>query len=185
VSQDPVALVTGAAAGIGRATARRLASEPMAVALVDRDHPTLEDLAEELRADGASVRTFGVDVTDGDAVDALVAELGAAEAVPRVVVNNAGTAVRADVVATDPVDWDRVLAVNLTAVYRVCRAVIPGMIAAGGGVIVNVASVAGMVGIPARAAYCASKAGVVGLPRATRVPSSSGRSWRGVVCSLG
>jgi len=73
------------------------------------------------------------------------------------------------VIETTPEEWDRILAVNLTAMFRMCRAVLPPMISAGGGVIVNVASTAGIVGIPSRAAYCASKAGVIGLTRAIAV----------------
>lgn len=162
----PVALVTGAASGIGLATAHRLAADGMVIALVDRDAGSL-DVAVEVVASGAGrVLPFVLDVADGEAVDAMIDGLVTSEGPPQVVVNNAGTAVRADVTATDPSDWNRVVAVNLTAVYRVCRAVIPGMVPAGGGAIVNVASVAGMVGIRERAAYCASKAGVIGLTRA-------------------
>ena len=86
-----------------------------------------------------------------------------------VLANVAGIGVAANLADTDPADWDRVLGVNLTAIYHTCRAVLPGMVDAGGGTIVNVASVSGLVGVRDRAAYCASKAGVIGLTRSLAV----------------
>jgi NAD(P)-dependent dehydrogenase (short-subunit alcohol dehydrogenase family) len=80
--------------------------------------------------------------------------------------NIAGIGVAATVLETTDEDWDRTIAVNLTAIFRTCRATLPHMLAARSGVIINVASVAGLVGVAQRAAYCASKAGIIGLTRA-------------------
>jgi NAD(P)-dependent dehydrogenase (short-subunit alcohol dehydrogenase family) len=81
-------------------------------------------------------------------------------------VNNAGVGVAGTVAQTSVADWDRTIAVNLTAVFHLCRLLVPPMVARGHGVIINVASIAGVVGLRNRAAYCASKSGVVGLTRA-------------------
>jgi NAD(P)-dependent dehydrogenase (short-subunit alcohol dehydrogenase family) len=100
--------------------------------------------------------------------------LGALAALAResrlwLVANVAGVGVAATIVETSNEDWQRVISVNLGGTFVVCRAALPILLDSGGGVIVNVASVGGLVGIPARAAYCASKAGVIGLTRAIAV----------------
>jgi NAD(P)-dependent dehydrogenase (short-subunit alcohol dehydrogenase family) len=92
-----------------------------------------------------------------------------ADGSPAVVANVAGIGVPAELADTTPAQWDAVLAVDLSAVFHVCRLVLPVMLEAGGGSIVNVASVAGLVGVGRRAAYCAAKAGAIGLTRATAV----------------
>jgi NAD(P)-dependent dehydrogenase (short-subunit alcohol dehydrogenase family) len=86
--------------------------------------------------------------------------------VPDLLVNNAGIGVAGTVGETSVADWDRTIAVNLTAVFHICRILVPEMVVRGHGVIVNVSSIAGVVGLGNRAAYCASKAGVIGLTRA-------------------
>jgi NAD(P)-dependent dehydrogenase (short-subunit alcohol dehydrogenase family) len=161
-----VALVTGAAAGIGRATAERLAADGFDLALVDIDAARLKLVADELAVPGCRVLPVVRDLVSDHPFDDVVSEVEADLGAIEVLVNNAGTAVRADVASTPRADWDRVMALNVTAVYEMCRAVLPGMLERGCGRIVNVASVAGLVGIQNRAAYCASKAAVVGLTRA-------------------
>jgi NAD(P)-dependent dehydrogenase (short-subunit alcohol dehydrogenase family) len=155
-------LVTGAASGIGRATAERLARDGCRLALFDRDAEGLEATASTL----AGAVTTVVDLCDRDGVSAAVAEVVERWGGIDVLVNNAGIGFAASVLATDPAEWDLTLGVNLTAPFLMSRAVLPVMLEAGSGVIVNVASVAGVVGIRNRAAYCASKAGLVGLTRA-------------------
>lgn len=154
-----VALVTGAASGIGRACVQRLARDGVAVAAVDLDADGIEDVA---------ALALHADVTNAAAVAAAVArtesELGPLD----VAVNVAGITGSAE--ATEchltPVDeWRRVLDVNLTGSFLVCRAVLPGMLERGAGTIVNVASAAGLVAFPGRCAYSASKGGVVQLTR--------------------
>lgn len=154
-----VAFVTGAASGIGRACVQRLARDGVAVAAVDLDTDAIEDVA---------ALALHADVTNAAAVAAAVArtesELGPLD----VAVNVAGITGSAE--ATEchltPVDeWRRVLDVNLTGSFLVCRAVLPGMLERGAGTIVNVASAAGLVAFPGRCAYSASKGGVVQLTR--------------------
>jgi NAD(P)-dependent dehydrogenase (short-subunit alcohol dehydrogenase family) len=154
-----VALVTGAASGIGRACVQRLLAGGTAVAAVDLDAAAMDDLG---------VLALGADVTDDaavrDAVALAEAELGPLDAA----VNVAGITGSADAAEchVTPVDeWRRVIDVNLTGSFLVCHAVLEGMLARGGGAIVNVASVAGLVAFPGRCAYSASKGGVVQLTR--------------------
>ena len=160
------AIVTGAGSGIGRATTERLAADGHRVLALDLDGEQAERTAETVRGSGGTALAAGCDVRDPEAFAAALAT-AAGEWGPGVDVlaNVAGIGVAANLADTDPADWDRVLGVNLTAIYHTCRAVLPGMVDAGGGTIVNVASVSGLVGVRDRAAYCASKAGVIGLTR--------------------
>lgn len=154
-----VVLVTGAASGIGRACVERLAGDGAAVAALDLDDAGLRDLA---------ALAIAADVTDADAVAAAVArtetELGPLEAVVNVA-GITGSQAAAECHVTPVDEWRRVLDVNLTGTFLVCRAALSGMLARGGGCIVNVASVAGLVAFPGRCAYSASKGGVVQLTR--------------------
>jgi NAD(P)-dependent dehydrogenase (short-subunit alcohol dehydrogenase family) len=164
------AIVTGAGSGIGLATAHRLSRDGYEIAAVDVDRGTAERTAAGIREAGGQATAYGVDVCDPEAVATAVDEICGSQRPLRVLVNNAGIGVAGTVVDTRPEDWDRVIAVNLTAVYHVCRIVIPKMVALGGGVIVNVGSISGeVVGVRERAVYCASKAGVVGLTRSIAV----------------
>ncbi len=154
-----VALVTGAASGIGRACAQRLAAAGTAVAAVDLDAERLADL------DGLAL---AADVTDAravaDAVARAEAELGPLDAVVNVA-GITGSPAAAECHVTPVEEWRRVIDVNLTGPFLVCHAALEGMLARGRGSIVNVASVAGLVAFPGRCAYSASKGGVVQLTR--------------------
>jgi NAD(P)-dependent dehydrogenase (short-subunit alcohol dehydrogenase family) len=161
-----VAVVTGAARGLGAATAARLAAEGAAVAALDLNGEGAGATAEAIRSRGG--RAFGgmVDVADaasvGDAVDRTIAELGP----PTVAVNCAGVGRFAHSHEVPVDEWNLIVGVNLTGTFLVCRAVIPSMLDAGGGAIVNIASNAGIRSQPYSAAYCASKAGVAHLSKA-------------------
>jgi NAD(P)-dependent dehydrogenase (short-subunit alcohol dehydrogenase family) len=162
------AFLTGAASGIGKATALRLGREGYMVGLFDVDEDGLESTRQQVVATGGTAMTFTGDVTDPDTVDGAVSELSAVA--PLALASNiAGVGISATITDTTDEQWQRVLSVNLTGTFVVCRAVIPHLIANGGGVVVNVASVGGLVGLGSRAAYCASKAGVIGLTRALAV----------------
>jgi NAD(P)-dependent dehydrogenase (short-subunit alcohol dehydrogenase family) len=162
------AIVTGAASGIGRATALRLAADGWTVCAVDIDDAGLEKTLAQASEAGGSADAHRVDLSDPESITegfAAILDHGP----PAALVNNAGLGWAATVVDTSDDVWDTTIAVNLTAQFRTCRAVLPAMLVAGGGVIVNVASAAGLVGVRRRAAYCASKAGVLGLTRAIAV----------------
>jgi len=152
------ALVTGAGSGIGAAAAAALAAEGARLTLVGRDRDALERRAAGL--EGAAVLPF--DVTDEAAVRRASEEAGEVD----VLVNGAGAA-QSSPLARTPLDLvERLLSVNLTGSFLLCRELMPGMAARGFGRVVNVASTAGLRGYPYVAAYCASKHAVVGLTRA-------------------
>ena len=148
-------IVTGAGRGIGASTARKFLD------LGDRVY------GADLAFDEAPREIIEAvcDVTDPDAVSGLVERVVRETGRVDVLVNNAGIRVEADVIDTTIEDWDRLMAVNLRAVFLGCKFALPHMLEQASGAIVNVASVAGLNPIPDRAAYCASKAGVIGLTR--------------------
>jgi 3-oxoacyl-[acyl-carrier protein] reductase len=156
------ALVTGAASGIGRATALRLAQ---AGAFVWINHLGQADAAEgvvrEIATAGGRAQAIEADVSDATAVQRMAGAVGAVD----VLVNNAGIIQEKPFLETTEDDWDRMLAVDLKAVFLVCRAFIPGMLSKGQGAIVNIASDLGILGRERYAPYCAAKAGVIGLTK--------------------
>lgn len=163
------AIVTGAASGIGRATAELLGAEGAAILVADVDAEGAERVAAGIRAAGGRAIALRTDVTVpadcAAAVDRALAEFAGLE----ILVNAAGIIRRADVVETSEEDWDRVIAVNLTSVFLMSRRAIPALARAGGGSIVNVGSGWGLKGGPRAAAYCAAKGAVVNLTRAMAI----------------
>jgi meso-butanediol dehydrogenase/(S,S)-butanediol dehydrogenase/diacetyl reductase len=160
-----VVVVTGAAAGIGAACARGFVAEGARVVLGDVDARGAADLARELDGGRGVAAPFEVDVSDAAAVEALVAAAVTRFGKLDAIVNNAGigSVGQAPDLALD--DWRRTLAVDLDSVFYGCRAAIPRLRAAGGGAIVNTASVSGLGGDYGLAAYNAAKGGVVNLTR--------------------
>jgi NAD(P)-dependent dehydrogenase (short-subunit alcohol dehydrogenase family) len=158
---DLVALVTGAASGIGRAAARALAREGAAVAACDRNLEGAEAVARELTDSGGRALALALDVADSAAVDAAVertlAELGPID----VLVNCAGIAPRTPTLELTDDEWRRVVAVNLDGTFYVSRAVGRAMAARGSGTMILIASDRGIYGLAGGAHYAASKAGVV------------------------
>ena len=164
-----VAVVTGAASGIGRATALRLAHDGYEVAMMDLDAAGLAETRTQIQQAGGRAHQFPVDLCDPLGVGSVTREIAVTVGAPEVLVNVAGIGLAATVLETSDEDWNRVLAVNLTGPFLTTRATLPLMLDRGRGVIVNIASVGGQVGLARRAAYCASKAGLVGLTRAVAV----------------
>lgn len=158
-----VALITGAAVGIGRETAERFAAEGARVFLADRDGAAVAAVAEQLGAERAA--HAAVDVTDAPAVERVVQAARSHFGDLDTVVNNAGIPMVGAVHELDESDWDRVLDVDLKSVYLVSRAAWPGLVARGGGTILNTASVAGVWGTMGQAGYAAAKAGVIMLTK--------------------
>ncbi|NUP46815.1 MAG: SDR family oxidoreductase [Catenulispora sp.] len=189
-----VAAVTGAASGIGRATAVRLAHDGFEVAMLDIDDAGLAGTRDLIEAGGGKAHAFSVDLCDPLAVGAVAREIAVTVGAPEVLVNVAGIGLLANVLETSDEDWERVLAVNLTGPFLTTRATLPLMLDRGHGVIINIASVGGQVGLAGRAAYCASKAGLVGLTKAVAVdhaaegircvaicPGTVGTEWIGKI----
>jgi len=159
------AVITGGARGIGLAAAQRLAAQGAKVALWDLDGAALEVAVASLQG-AAGTSTSRLDITDEAAVATAAAETTAAIGQPDILINNAGiTGPNQKTWEYSLADWERVLAVDLTAVFLCCRALLPDMLARGYGRVVNIASVAGKEGNPNAAAYSTAKAGVIGLTK--------------------
>jgi NAD(P)-dependent dehydrogenase (short-subunit alcohol dehydrogenase family) len=160
------ALVTGAAMGLGEAIARRFAAEGARVACVDVRREPAEAVAEAIRAGGGDAFVEVADVGRAADAAAVVAAVEARLGRIDVLVNNAGVIPsRETLVDTAEADWDETLRVNLKGVFLMSRAALPGMVRRGGGALVNLSSITGMVGLPVRPAYSASKGGVAILTR--------------------
>jgi len=162
---EKVVLVTGSGRGIGRAIVERLAAEGARVVASQRSAEEGEELARRLTAEGREVAFVPADVRDEAAcarlVDATVERFGRLD----VLCNNAGVGLLRPITETTRSEYDLVLDTNVWAIFGCCRAAIPHLVAAGGGAIVNVGSVAASVGFADDAAYCASKGAVHALTR--------------------
>jgi NAD(P)-dependent dehydrogenase (short-subunit alcohol dehydrogenase family) len=160
-----VVLVTGAASGIGEATARRFAAEGARVVLVDIDERGAETVADAIRAAGGQASAFRADVARPADAEAMVAHAVTAFGGLDVLDNNATSGTMGRVADMDVADWERVVAVNLTAPFLAAKHAIPVMLARGGGVIVNISSAAGVQAEEGLAAYASAKAGLLALTR--------------------
>jgi 3-oxoacyl-[acyl-carrier protein] reductase len=157
------ALITGAATGIGRATALLFAQAGARLLINHLGKPAeAQSLVNEIQGLGGQASAIEADVRQSTEVQRLIEE---ASALGAILVNNAGIIQEKPFLTTTDTDWDRMIATNLTSVFRVCRAVLPGMLARENGVIVNIASDLGILGRAQYAPYCAAKAGVIGLTR--------------------
>lgn len=163
------ALVTGAASGMGAASARLLADEGARVVLADIDAEGAEAAAGDIREHGAGAVAVTCDVASSTDVERAVEMAVGAFGGLDVVVNCAGIIRRADVVQTTEEEWDRVMAVNVRSVFLTAKFAVPVMVARGGGSIISISSGWGLKGGPDAASYCASKAAVVNLTRAMAI----------------
>jgi NAD(P)-dependent dehydrogenase (short-subunit alcohol dehydrogenase family) len=167
--QGKIALITGGAGGIGRATALRFAGEGAAVSIVDLNQEAGQEVVREISLAGGRAIFEPADVTRvagcRSVVDRTVKEFGGIH----ILFNNAGIIRRASVVEISEEDWDAVMAVNVKSIFLMCREVIPIMGRAGGGSIINTASGWGLAGGARAAAYCASKGAVVLMTKAMAI----------------
>ncbi len=166
--QNRVVMVTGAASGIGRACARRLAAEGGTVHCVDLNREALDALVAEIVSAGGHATAAVCDISDETAVQACVADCVRLHGGLYALVNMAGVLRFDDTERLLSSDWDRLIAVNLTGTMYLCRAVLPHLVASGGS-IVNAASTAALAGLPCGAAYSASKGGVLAMTRSIAV----------------
>jgi 3alpha(or 20beta)-hydroxysteroid dehydrogenase len=164
-----VALITGAARGMGAAHARAMAREGAKVAIADIATEPGERLATELREGAGESSYHSHDVADPEAWRELVVAIERTHGPVDVLVNNAGIQVRSVGIEADDDEWARVTAINQRGVFLGMRAVIPGMAKRGRGSVINVASTAALVGMPGSIPYQASKAAVLGLTRGAAV----------------
>jgi 3-oxoacyl-[acyl-carrier protein] reductase len=153
----PVAIVTGASKGIGRATALRLASDYEIVA-VARSSDLLETLAQEIENQGGSCRPRAVDLTNPEAITAALADIDA-----DVLVNNAGVGILKPMMELTRQEWSTMVDLNFTALFDVTRTVLPGMIRRGSGHVVFIGSIAGRSAFPGGSCYAATKHAVMAM----------------------
>lgn len=177
------AVVTGGSRGIGAAIARALAGRGAKVTIMSRSLDELKSQAESIRRDlNATVNAIVCDVADSASIRNAFAQAFEANGPVQVLVNNAGTAEGAPFAKMTRDIWDRMIAVNLTSTFACSAEVIPGMLAAKNGRIVNVASTAGLRGYKTMTAYCAAKHGVVGLTRALALETAKHGVTVNAVC---
>jgi 2-hydroxycyclohexanecarboxyl-CoA dehydrogenase len=161
-----VAVVSGAASGIGLGCASRLASDGLAVALLDREGDAAQEAAAGLREQGLAAAGYGVDVADRSAVERAYEAVRAEHGPITVVVTSAGVEAFDPVTEITPEKWDRIIAVNLTGTFTCVQLAVPDMLAAQWGRIVTISSSSAQSGAPNMAHYVASKGGVIGLTKA-------------------
>ncbi|MCK4437032.1 3-oxoacyl-[acyl-carrier-protein] reductase [bacterium] len=163
--EDKVAMVTGAAQGIGRAIALTLAREGANIVIVDINLEGAEATARELKSLGRKTLVFEADVSKSDQVNGMVEKTLDSFKRIDILINNAGITRDALIVRMDEGDWDRVMEINLKGAFNCAKAVVRGMLKQRSGKIVNIASVIGLVGNVGQANYAASKAGIIGLTK--------------------
>jgi 2-hydroxycyclohexanecarboxyl-CoA dehydrogenase len=161
-----VAMVTGGGSGIGLAISERLAADGAAVAVLDLNPDTAESAAKAIEADGGTAIGVAVDVTDRPGLEAAVAAVAERLGPPTILVNNAGLQSFRPFLKIKPEHWQQVLDVNLTGTFHCCQVVVPHMVEAGWGRIVNISSSSAHSGQPLMTAYVSSKAGVIGFTKA-------------------
>ncbi|MGE7602637.1 3-ketoacyl-ACP reductase [Peribacillus sp. NPDC097675] len=158
-----VAIITGGARGIGKATAIALAKEGVNVGLLARTEATLKEVATEIKGLGVKVAYAAADVSSKEqvetAIEAITKELGAAD----ILINSAGIATFGTVSEMDPEEWKKIIDTNLMGTYYVTHAVLPQLIEKNGGDIINVSSTNGLNGAATSSAYSASKFAVIGF----------------------
>lgn len=158
-------VVTGGGGGIGGATCRRFGREGAKVAVFDLNLDAAEQVAARIRADGGHAEAFRCDITERAGVDAAVAAVAQRFGPIDVLVNNAGWDVFKPFTKTEPAQWDKLIAINLTGALHMHHAVLPGMAARKAGRIVNIASDAARVGSSGEAVYAACKGGLVAFSK--------------------
>ncbi len=163
--ENQLALVTGASRGIGHAITLALGAAGARVIGTSTSAEGVRTIGETLASHGYNGRGALLDAADSASIDALIAQLEEASELPTILINNAAITRDALLLRMKPDDWDAVIATNLTAVYRLCRACVRHMMKERRGRIVNLTSVVGLTGNPGQANYAAAKAGLLGFTK--------------------
>ncbi len=161
--QDKVAFITGAARGIGKATALHLAKEGVNVGLIAKTESALKEVATEIEGLGVKVAYAVADISSKEQVDVAVSSLTESLGTADILINNAGIASFGKVLEMDPEEWKKIIDVNLLGTYYVTHAVLPQLIEKNGGDIINISSTSGLNGAATSSAYSASKFAVIGF----------------------
>ncbi len=164
-NSEKIAVITGASSGIGRAAAYRIIEDGYRLHLLGRDRAQLDTTVVEVERRGGTAESWVVDLVDREQLDEVALAI-LAKGAPDLLVNNAGIGAAERIDQTSWDTWDAMVGINVSAIYRMCYLMIPRMIENGGGNIVNMASVAALIGVVNRAAYCATKGAVLALTRA-------------------
>lgn len=160
-----VAVVTGASRGIGRAISLKLAADGHLVVLVSRSEESLRAVQDEIAAAGGRAEVRAVDVGDGEALSAMIEEVGSTLGRLDILVNNAGITRDGLILRMSDADFDDIIRVNLRSPFIACRAAARTMMRGRWGRIINIGSVSGLMGNPGQANYASAKAGLVGLTK--------------------
>lgn len=163
--KNKTAIVTGGGGGIGRAVSQRLAEEDCKVAVLDRDQAAAQKTVDIILEQGGVAAAYAADITDYQAIANTVEQIEQQLGTPVILVNNAGYDKFMPFLKTEPALWDQLISINLTGALNMHHLVLPKMLAAGGGKVINVASDAARVGSSGEAVYAACKAGLVGLSK--------------------
>jgi NAD(P)-dependent dehydrogenase (short-subunit alcohol dehydrogenase family) len=163
------AVVTGAANGIGRGIATRLAREGAAIGILDQDAPGCHSLLREISDSGGQAMVLVANVSDAGAVERAIRTLAEKLGPPTLAVHSAAIMPTGTILETDEQEWEHVYAVNVKGAYLLCREVIPHMLRAGRGSIIFMASITGVNGLPGLAAYSSTKGALIALSRALAI----------------
>lgn len=161
-----IAVITGGSRGLGRAMALSLSAAGATIALAARDAEKLAEVKAEIEAAGGKAAAYVVDVVSEESVAKLQSDVSKELGAAQILINNAGVNIRKNVTDFTLDEWNKVLDTNLTSVFLLCRAFVPGMKGTGYGRILNMTSIMSHVSLPGRAAYSSSKAALLGLTRA-------------------
>ncbi len=161
-----VAIVTGGGSGIGESICRAYAKEGAVVVIADMDLKGGERVASAIKADGGTASAYQVDIRNADQIASTVSDTVAKHGRIDVLVNNAGARIIKGFMQHSMDDWNKMLDINLSGPFMFSQAVVPNMVKNGGGVIINLCSIASFMGRPNRCAYVAAKTGLLGLTRA-------------------
>ncbi|WP_152206257.1 SDR family NAD(P)-dependent oxidoreductase [Marinobacter changyiensis] len=176
------AIITGGGGGIGRAVCLRFAEEGCLVAVLDRDQSAALTTVELIREAGGKATGYTTDITDYAAIERTLAAIENDLGVPTILVNNAGFDRFMPFLKTEPAMWEQLIAINLTGALNMHHLVLPKMVEAGGGKVVNIASDAARVGSSGEAVYAACKAGLVGFSKTMARELASKNVCLNVVC---
>ena len=161
-----IALITGGSRGLGRAMALSLSAAGATIALVARDLEKLNSVKAEIEATGGKAAVFVADVVSEESVERVRAEITAQLGAAQILINNAGMNIRKNLIEFTLDEWNQVLDTNLTSVFLMCRAFVPGMKGTGYGRVINMTSIMSHVSLAGRSAYSSSKTALLGLTRA-------------------